>query len=410
MACSHGLANIYTLTNTLYLKEDLQLSPWALQIANVIMILAWDVKPLIGYLIDQLVPIIHKSTLIILVTSAIQICLLFLIGNYLPGVVWFVLVFFLVNVCLVFENVICEYLLVLSTKEKNKEGKEHLFNDLPIYFGTRIFFTIFSTYVGGKLLKYDTKALVYKISSLFPLVSILAVFLYLRNEKPKQGEGENLRVILRKFIQIFENKTFRNLMLVYIGIVLIPSLQSGYLFYFTNVFKMGPEELALLDIISSVFFLLALLSYTFYFIKSSPRTVFLSMNLLSAIICIFFVGILLQIPEKLGMSSKNFVYLGTSFQSLFYGISDQPLLAIICQICPENMEATIISCFTAMSNFFNEISAVIGSAILACFRVTKDDQSNLWMGQVLNSVLYVVLLFVLFRIKFPEVMEKKQTP
>lgn len=56
----------------------------------------------------------------------------------------------------------------------------------------------------------------------------------------------------------------------------------------------------------------------------------------------------MKIPERFGISSRHFVFLGTSFQNIFYGINSLPLMAIACDVCPKNLEATIISSFTSI--------------------------------------------------------------
>ena len=74
---------------------------------------------------------------------------------------------------------------------------------------------------------------------------------------------------------------------------MVPSLSAGYLFYFMNVFKMDSIAIANLEIISSLFLLLGLLTYSYYLIKKKPRTVFITTNLFSVIVCFFFVFIFL---------------------------------------------------------------------------------------------------------------------
>lgn len=98
---------------------------------------------------------------------------------------------------------------------------------------------------------------------------------------------------MKIFFSLFNDKRILNITLIYIAIILIPSLSAGYLFYFTNVFKMDAVELSYLEIVGGVFGLIALILYSCYFIKYSPKKVFVYMNIFSCFVSAFFIIILL---------------------------------------------------------------------------------------------------------------------
>ena len=77
-------------------------------------------------------------------------------------------------------------------------------------------------------------------------------------------------------------------------------------------------------------------------------------------------------------------------------------MAIVCEVCPPNLEATVISSFTSISNFFNEVSGILGSGLMYLLKITKDDQSNLWIAQAINVFLFAILISILVLIKFPK--------
>jgi len=73
------------------------------------------------------------------------------------------------------------------------------------------------------------------------LVSLIGVFFYYSNENYEKESTEGILNSLRQMKTIFRNKQILNLTLIYIGILMIPGMTSGFLFYYTNVLKMNPE-------------------------------------------------------------------------------------------------------------------------------------------------------------------------
>ncbi len=57
-------------------------------------------------------------------------------------------------ICYVFENIVCEYLLVISSKRDNKANGDSKANHLPLYYGFRGFGAIIGSYYSGRLIEY----------------------------------------------------------------------------------------------------------------------------------------------------------------------------------------------------------------------------------------------------------------
>ena len=87
-------------------------------------------------------------------------------------------------------------------------------------------------------------------------------------------------------------------------------------------------------------------------------------NILLLIISYFFIGLFTNFYTKLGIDNKTLIYIGSGVSSLVAEINMYPLLAIVCYICPKNVEATTITFFTAMINFSSNISGYFGSFVM----------------------------------------------
>ena len=139
---------------------------------------------------------------------------------------------------------------------------------------------------------------------------------------------------------------------------------QGINFYFTDILKLTEIDFSNIDTLSLFFMLGGLLLYQFYLIKNSPKTLYFITNILLLIISYFFIGLFTNFYTKLGIDNKTLIYIGSGVSSLVAEINMYPLLAIVCYICPKNVEATTITFFTAMINFSSNISGYFGSFVM----------------------------------------------
>lgn len=71
-----------------------------------------------------------------------------------------------------FENIICEYLLLVSTKKANRENGDCSQNHLPYYYGFRAFGTILGGFYGGRIIdKFGVQECFY-LNSLMPILVV----------------------------------------------------------------------------------------------------------------------------------------------------------------------------------------------------------------------------------------------
>ncbi len=111
-------------------------------------------------------------------TSFIEF-LIFLIMSLtdLPSFPFYFLLFAF-NVFIVIENVVVEYILVLTTKKENSKREEGLANHFPIYFALRAFTSIIGSYFGGRLLKIMTIQDILLLTSIAPFILFLISLIF----------------------------------------------------------------------------------------------------------------------------------------------------------------------------------------------------------------------------------------
>lgn len=103
----------------------------------------WCIKPIFGYIFDKLMIRLGKPKYIIICTSLVRVIVFSGLANFKFEVYSFHFSLLLISFCQLFENILCEYLLLLSTKRANLENGDIHENHLPYFYGFRALGTLF---------------------------------------------------------------------------------------------------------------------------------------------------------------------------------------------------------------------------------------------------------------------------
>ena len=85
--------------------------------------------------------------------SIIRITLYYIMSMYRLHALSFYILIIILNIAAVFENITCEYILVVSSKEENKRKNTHNSNHLPIFFGFRALGSLIGSFFGGRIIE-----------------------------------------------------------------------------------------------------------------------------------------------------------------------------------------------------------------------------------------------------------------
>ena len=93
----------------------------------------------------------------------------------------FFLILLIINLAAMFENIVCEYLLLISTKRANYESNETQ-NHLPIFYGFKAFGAIVGVFFGGRIIDTYGNERCFYINSVLPIFIIFFAMLYLERK------------------------------------------------------------------------------------------------------------------------------------------------------------------------------------------------------------------------------------
>ena len=81
----------------------------------------WCIKPVFGFLTDRIIKSIRKTKYIVIVSSFVRIIGYSILAQFKLNLYTFHILLFIIGIGALFENIVCEYLLLLSTRKANKE-------------------------------------------------------------------------------------------------------------------------------------------------------------------------------------------------------------------------------------------------------------------------------------------------
>ena len=402
IALTHGLFEIASLSSFFYQKNELQLNPQFIQMVAGLISFPWCIKPVFGYITDNMVRRLKKTKYIIIVTSLIKIMCYSLLAHVRVGVGMFYLACFLNCLCSLFENIIAEYILVINTKRENERNGDTKGNQLPFYFGFRAAGSLIGTFSGGRIIKYYGAPATFFICSMLPTITICSALMY-RDRPVSESEDDHRN--FKDEVKIMKQLIFKDKVLLLICFICLinmtPNFDMLVTFYLTDHLKFTSEDLANFSSFATVCYIMGLLLYSAYFKNIEPRKFYIGTNFLLWIFNLSFLLVVLKTVEAWGINNKLFCFLSQGATSFIAEINFMPILAIWCSICPRNLEATSITLFTGLLNFSGNLSNYIGSIIIWFMGISKENYNDIWKPIVIQNTYLLIMMTGLLFIEFP---------
>lgn len=408
LSLMQGLFSIQSLAAFMYQKDVLKMEPQTIQFLSGIIALPWCIKPVFGYIFDNLVLNIGKTKYIVIVTSIIRIIIFSIIAFYPVGEFFFYVGFFILSLAALFENIICEYTLVITTKRENEINGDGNANHLPLFFGFRAAGSLVGSFFGGRVIKYYGNQRAFFIASILPIFNLTLAMLY----KEKAHEETEKKRPFKEECKIMYDLVFRDKVLQLIFFICLINMTPNFdmltTFYLTEYLKFSTEDLANFSSFSTVCYILGLILYSYFFKKINPKKFYITTNFLLWICNISFLLVVLKVLEKFGIDNRNFCLFSQGVQSFISELNFMPILAIWCAICPKDLEATSITLFTGLLNFSGNLSNYFGSFLIWTLNIHRTNYDKIWLPIVIqNSYLLIMMLGIAF-IEFPNPNENKK--
>jgi len=397
-----GLYEVVTLPAFIYQKEVLGMSPQTMQVIAGIIGLPWCIKPVFGYIIDILVLKVKKTKYIVLCTASLRVILFACVFAFEPGIYFFYLITLVVVLCSLFENIIAEYTLVISSKKANELNPDQAENHLPIYFGFKAAGCLIANFWGGRIIQMYSIGTAFLIASFLPMI-VLAVAIIYNEEtastpRQKANWSDQLQAIKKLMLR---DKVFQLILFICL-INMTPNFDALYTFYLKDYLKFSPTDIANCSATSTICYIIGLLLYSYKLKNVNPKMFYVGTNFLLWFINVSFLLVVLHYVEQWGMSNKIFCLLNWGIYSLVSELNFMPILAIWCNLCPKNLEATSITLFTGLINLSNNLSNYLGAFLIWILDYKEGNYERMYhLLLIQNAYLLVAIIGISF-VEFPD--------
>jgi hypothetical protein len=402
-----GLFEIAALPSFMYQKDVLKIEPETMQLIFGIIAIPWCIKPVFGYIFDEIIYRIKKTKYIIIISGFIRVITFMIIAMYQVPAIPFYAMAFIISMCTLSENIVSEYILVISTKKENEQNPESQANHLPIFFGFRAAGTLIGNFWGGRIIKTHSIQSAYFICSLFPLIVIFIAFLYKeRNDNSRQPKKSFMEEVEIMKQLIFRDKVLQ--MILFICLInLTPNFDVLYTFYMTDYLKFTTEDLANFSTFATICYIIGLFCYSFFFKDINPKKFFITTNFFLWVMNISFLLVVLKVLDRWGWDNKLFCLLTQGVYSFVAELNYMPILAIWCSVCPKNLEATSITLFTGLMNLSSNLSNYIGSFLIWILNIHKENYDLIWLPLVIQNSYLLLAMVGVMCVTFPNPQDLK---
>ena len=458
----YGLYGICTLAILIYQKDILKLDPQVVQMISGVISFPFAAKPIFGYMCDKIIAKTGSIKYTVFVTACVRIVVYFLLSRIPPSVYYFYPLIFVSGLCNLFDNIMCEYTLVLTTKMEN-EKKNIAFNeqmksnsadsieslglddksseihtnnnltngngnaesvsaraenglskkevengnDLPIFFGFVAAGSLVGNFFGGRLIDAGSVNDVFKIANFFPLVTIAMCFLY---QEQTTRTVTHKRTIKEEFRMVKQLLAHDNVLKMIVFIVVLnssPNLEALCNYFLMDILNFTTTKLANMTTAGTFCYIVALILY-YYFLKGiNPRKFYLATNFIIFCLSSNFLLVVYGIVTKLGWDEYRFCMFNNGIYCLIAELNFMPVLAIWCSFCPKNLEATSITLFTGLMNLATGIGNYSGAFLTWAVGVNRNNIERVWLPITLQWAYYGLAALAVSLVKFPDPRDSK---
>lgn len=353
-----GMEGFSSLPINFLLKEVLKLSAASAAYFGVVTSIAWGIKPLFGIISDSFPFFGYRRKSYLFMTTLIAAAVWFTLGLTCQYDYTTILILLTISAtAYAFTDVLCDGLMVETGKPLGLIDKFQ-----SIQWASISIAIMFVSVGSGYALVYLRYQTIFLISTIFPLLVLCAVLLFLREarrDKPQEQRQET-RTALREAI--------RNNALWIVALFLFlwnfsPSYGMPFFYYSVDTLKFSKIFLGYLDGISSGTGLIGAILFWRYSKRIAFRKIFVYMIAIGA--AGLFLDLLYFIPYVAArpIAAQGIAILARIIFGAFNMVMLLTLLGLAARFCPKNAEGTIFAAFMAVLNFGSMGGQTVGAKL-----------------------------------------------
>ena len=350
-------------------------SPVQTGIAYGCMTIPWCLKPIFGYISDKYSifnwgnrkPYIFFSSLI---SSFLYVN----VYDYKNNFILFIFLLTILSACTCFIDVCADCIPVQFVKYELESGVTQSNTWLSRAFGTLIGFIL-----GGILYKISNAQNVLTFCAYIPLITCFVVW-KIREIKYK---SPLLKDVWKNLV---EEKTFICILFMF---HISPNYRIFYEYFLKEKLNYSPDDFTYLSIISTLSFVMGLISFKFYFRKIKIKKLIWNAIVVSSILRLTQIGVVLNIFPYF-----EIVMFDGIIESFCGQLIMMPLIVLAAKRCHEGLEGSFFSFIMSVMNFGVFLGDEVGAFIANVLNVNKNNFEYLYVLMLIAIVTDVLIAYI----------------
>jgi len=363
-----------SMASSYFQKDHLHWSPAAATMFPVIMMMAWNVKPLLGFVSDAL-PIAGYHRVSYIVISMMVLCLLWLVLTMGVNETYaYVAIQTLINtsICMAF---VCGQAIVA---ERSQGQEVQAANKLQTWiWGSSMVGGLLGGTIGGQLEANVGHTTVFALSAVAPIVGLPFMWAPSLERKRTSSQTRSTMEMVRELCKVFSKWHMMAPALFIFLYCLTPGMGSASFFYYSNHLKISKEWLAILGTVDSIAGLVGMALYYALFTGYGPRFMMFWGNLAVTLIVSSQIILYSGYNRVIGIPDVAFLFLDDIIIVTTGQVLMVPLLSMMAMLCPKGMEGTVFCLYTALNNLGGNLSSILSAGLVSAFGITAHNFDNM---------------------------------
>lgn len=355
----------------LWLKESLEMNIAGIGVLLTTVSMPWTMKPLYGFLSDQ-VPLCGRRRKPYILLCNVIAASLWLVVALCPQTPRSVLALcFIIQTATCFGDVLYDATMVELSKT---EGTEEAGGFQSWCWAARSTGAVVAAAGGGFASSAMNLTSVFKLQALFPLLLALLAAVYFVEPRDERDMPvvSGCSSIRRVFRALGDARLWKPALFVCV-FAATPSSGTAWFYYLVNARGFTPNVMGMLSCLRHVAMLCGALAYRRFFRGSAFRPFFSTMVVLSSLLSLTPLILVQGLNLQWGIPDLFFVGGDDVFLATIGQIAMMPCLVLAAKLCPSGIEASLYASFIGFINASALLSEYSGAWITSLLGVTHDN-------------------------------------
>ncbi len=343
---------LFGLPLTIYLKDSLGLSPAQLASFSSFIFIPWLIRPLYGMIGDavSLFGYQFKSYFFICYALALAV-LLGLSSFHLYTISFLAIALFLLSLSIAFSDVLTDKIMVVQGKRLGNTARLQAAQWTALGFGKGLLY-----YISGWLAQKSNLSVAFLLTTIVPLIGLVATFLLLADEKKQQQTVSFKSSFKSLWLAVKSQRLLA--VLGFIGCLeftLVPPLVNYLIYYYKDSLKFDSQFIGTLGTFEAFANGLGALVFGIFAFRISRQ---LLLNLAIGLTAVSTLGLLF-------IQNMQSAILVSVFFGFFAMIAMLGVLEIAARACPVGVEGSVYALLMSVYNLVKQHGPILGGYLYA---------------------------------------------